>query len=81
MIGHPNDDDGRVGDYVFLKPIYKADVNDVSKLTKHKIFLKNNNNKRVFDAEYIVLKISMQIAREMKANENRVVEKSATFLY
>lgn len=63
MIGHPNDDDGRVGDYVFLKPIYKADVNDVSKLTKHKIFLKNNNNKRVFDTEYIVLKISNQTAK------------------
>lgn len=75
MIGHPNDDDGRFGDYVSLKPIYKADVNDVSKLiyktdvndvskpTKHKIFLKNNYNKRVFDAEYIVLKISMQTVR------------------
>lgn len=60
MIWHPNDDDGRVEDYVFLKPIYKADVNDVSKQAKHKIFLKNNNNKLVFDTEYTVLKISMQ---------------------
>lgn len=68
MVGHPNDDDGRVGDYVFLKPIYKADVNDVTKLTpltKHKIFLKNNNNKRVFDTEYTILKILIKLNEKL----------------